>query len=116
MDDKLFEELASGIEEMKAVERGEASPARVTSITRTEVTRIRQSMNLSQPQFARMMGISVRTLQNWEQGHRKPTGPAKVLLSLMQARPYPSSQGSDSRVLRAAACMRSEPMPPRTKR
>ena len=87
MDEKLFKELVSGIKEMKAVVRGKMMPIRSTRLFPSEVTQIRQNMQLSQPKFARLMGISVRTLQNWEQGHRKPTGPARVLLRVAEKTP-----------------------------
>lgn len=48
---------------------------------------IRKKSNLSQSQFAQALGISVNTLKSWEQGQRKPSGSAKVLLSLLAKRP-----------------------------
>jgi putative transcriptional regulator len=48
---------------------------------------IRSSYQLSQEQFARLLGISVRTLQNWEQGRRRPLGPARVLLRVAARHP-----------------------------
>ncbi|WP_432481007.1 helix-turn-helix domain-containing protein [Moraxella sp. ZY200743] len=48
---------------------------------------IRQQNNLSQSQFARAIGISVNTLKSWEQGQRKPSGSARVLLDLLAKRP-----------------------------
>lgn len=87
MDEKLFSELIEGIEEMKAVEEGRQKPYRVSRMEPSEVTRIRQSMKLSQAKFATLMGISVRTLQNWEQGYRSPTGSAKVLLRIAKKNP-----------------------------
>jgi putative transcriptional regulator len=87
MDDTLFNELVEGILEMKAIEKGTLKPGRMTRMEPSEVTRTRQNMRLSQAQFARMMGISVRTLQNWEQGHRKPTGSAKILLRIARKHP-----------------------------
>ncbi len=87
MDDKLYNELIEGIQEMKAVEEGSQEPYRVTEIEPLEVTRIRQGMKLSQAKFAALMGISVRTLQNWEQGYRTPTGSAKVLLKIAKKNP-----------------------------
>ncbi|UCG74434.1 MAG: helix-turn-helix domain-containing protein [Chromatiales bacterium] len=52
-----------------------------------DVRAIREGMDLSQAQFAALMAVSVRTLQNWEQGHRSPTGAARTLLRVMQVRP-----------------------------
>ena len=48
---------------------------------------IREGIGLSQAEFADRLGISVRTLQNWEQGHRSPTGPALRLLKLAKRDP-----------------------------
>ena len=52
-----------------------------------DVRAIREGMDLSQAQFAALMAVSVRTLQNWEQGHRSPTGAARTLLRVMQVQP-----------------------------
>ena len=52
-----------------------------------DVRAIREGMDLSQTEFAALMAVSVRTLQNWEQGHRAPTGAARTLLRVMQVRP-----------------------------
>jgi putative transcriptional regulator len=51
------------------------------------VTRVRNRLGLSQNKFARLLGISENTLQNWEQGRRKPAGPAKVLLKVAARHP-----------------------------
>jgi putative transcriptional regulator len=51
------------------------------------VAAIRQEYGLSQDKFAALLGISVRTLQNWEQGRREPHGPAKVLLHVASKHP-----------------------------
>jgi len=51
------------------------------------VRMIRESYHLSQEQFAALLGISVKTLQNWEQGRRRPRGPARVLLRVAAAHP-----------------------------
>lgn len=50
-------------------------------------SRIRERLGLSQSQFARLLGVSVYTLQNWEQGARKPSGAARSLLELVAADP-----------------------------
>jgi putative transcriptional regulator len=52
-----------------------------------DVLAIRQSMDLSQSAFAAMLGVSPRTLQDWEQGRRKPSGPALSLLKVAELRP-----------------------------
>jgi DNA-binding transcriptional regulator YiaG len=48
---------------------------------------IGEGIDFSQSKFANLIGVNIRTLQNWEQYHRHPTGPAKVLLKLVQADP-----------------------------
>ena len=48
---------------------------------------IRENLGLSQSKFAKLLGISLSTLQNWEQGRRKPEGPAKVLLNIAAKHP-----------------------------
>ena len=52
-----------------------------------EVKAIRQRLELSQGEFAKLIQVNVRTLQNWEQGHRHPTGPAAALLKLVNGAP-----------------------------
>jgi len=52
-----------------------------------DVHAIRDSMDLSQSAFAAMLGVSLRTLQDWEQGRRKPSGPALSLLKVAAKRP-----------------------------
>lgn len=50
-------------------------------------TAARQAVGLSQVQFANLMGVSVRTLQQWEQGRRSPSGAAKTLLQVAKKHP-----------------------------
>jgi putative transcriptional regulator len=56
-------------------------------LERPNIVAIRQELHLSQSIFAAYMGISLRTLQEWEQGRRKPSGPATVLLRIAQKHP-----------------------------
>jgi putative transcriptional regulator len=51
------------------------------------VLTMRKAMGLSQRVFAKLVGVSVKTLQNWEQGRRQPSGPAAVLLTVLVADP-----------------------------
>jgi len=48
---------------------------------------VRETLHVSQNEFALMIGVSIRTLQNWEQGRRKPEGPAKALLRVASRNP-----------------------------
>jgi putative transcriptional regulator len=83
-----FKELLQGIRDAGAYLRGDKSV--VTRIDRIEpdsVAVVRAKLKLSQAEFARMLGISVNTLQNWEQGRRKPSGAARVLLKIAARHP-----------------------------
>jgi putative transcriptional regulator len=73
------------LKSVKQMRRGEA--ARVTRVKVPEATEARSRTGLSQEQFARLLGVSTRTLQDWEQGRREPTGAAKTLLRVAYEHP-----------------------------
>ncbi len=75
-------ELLASVLEMKAGKTG-----RIHRIPLSEVTQARAKSGLSQSQFAQVRGVSMRTLQEWEQGRRKPSGAARALLSIAAKRP-----------------------------
>ncbi len=87
MKDELFDELVESVREGGAILRGEVSPSRAFKVDGPNVKRIRSGYKLSQRDFAALLGISVRTLQNWEQGRRKPEGTARVLLQVADKHP-----------------------------
>jgi putative transcriptional regulator len=87
VNDELFKELTASIREGGAILRGEKKPSRAFKIEDPDVAAIRNDYGLSQEKFAALLGISVRTLQNWEQGRRHPQGPAKVLLRVASRHP-----------------------------
>ena len=88
MRKELFEELLESVKQAKAIEKGELKPARTFRINpKTDIVKVRGKLGLSQSQFAAVLGISADTLQNWEQGRRSPTGPAKVLLKIATRHP-----------------------------
>ncbi len=93
MKEEDFEELLQSIREMKEIMAGRLEPARVTTAeevrARLEANafEIRAELGMSQKRFAKLMGISVDTLQNWEQGRRTPDGPARVLLRVAEKHP-----------------------------
>jgi len=87
MDDKMFTELLGSVKEMDQIARGKKKPARTTHFPEPEIKAIREKTGLSQSNFALLIGVSKRTLENWEQGRRHPTGPAKVLLRLLNDDP-----------------------------
>ena len=104
--------IAEMLEVKNRIERGELTPARVWEVTRGKdgkvhrrqldpeqyrrrqraewentVAATRSKLRLSKTQFAELLGISVKTLHNWEQGRRKPTGAARVLLRVASRHP-----------------------------
>lgn len=87
MDDELFEDLLESVREGGAILREEREASRVFRTEEPDVVAIRTAYGLSQNQFAQLLGISVRTLQNWEQGRRSPRGPARVLLQVAAKHP-----------------------------
>jgi putative transcriptional regulator len=87
MKKKDFDNLVASIQEAGRIRRGEAEASRVTEIAPVDVKAIRRRLGKSQAEFARMIGVSVATLQNWEQGRRRPEGPARALLKVAAANP-----------------------------
>jgi len=75
--EELGNKLLQSVKEMKA---GKA--ARVTNVEPNEVAEARGKTGLTQMEFAEALNISPRTLQEWEQGRRKPSGPAKALIEI----------------------------------
>jgi putative transcriptional regulator len=77
----IGQEILDGI---RAIKRGEGKRY---EIEEPDVKAIREHVGLSQSAFAALLGVSVRTLQDWEQGRRKPTGPARSLLRIAEKHP-----------------------------
>jgi putative transcriptional regulator len=75
-------DLLASVRQMKS---GKA--ARMTAIEVSAATEARNRIGLSQAEFANMLGVSVRTLQDWEQGRRAPSGAAKMLLKIATQHP-----------------------------
>lgn len=73
-------EILEGLRQLKRGEHG-----RVTTVP--SVATIREGTGLSQPRFAALLGVSVRTLQEWEQGRRAPSGAARTLLLIAARNP-----------------------------
>ena len=87
MKKALFDELVESIKEAGRIHRGEAKPSRTFVFEPEDVRQIREKLHKSQSEFARMIGVSVATLQNWEQGRRQPEGPARALLVVASKAP-----------------------------
>jgi putative transcriptional regulator len=82
-----FEALKKSIRQAGRIRRGEAAPGRTTSFKPMDVKSIRAKLDQSQEEFATMIGGSVNTLRNWEQGRRTPDGPALALLRVAAFNP-----------------------------
>ena len=82
-----FDNLVESIGQAGKIRRGEAAPSRIVEFTPIDVRNVRQRLGKSQSEFARMIGVSVSTLQNWEQGRRRPEGPARALLQVASVNP-----------------------------
>jgi putative transcriptional regulator len=87
MSDETFAELMQSVKEGAKILRGELPPASEFVHTRTDVKAIREKVGLSQQEFANLLCISKRTLEGWEQGQRKLTGPVRALLTIFQNAP-----------------------------
>lgn len=72
------------LESVKQAKRGEG---RVIKVVLTAATEARMKVGVSQSAFAQLLGVSVRTLQEWEQGRREPSGAAKTLLRIAMRSP-----------------------------
>lgn len=78
MKKALFDDLVTSIKEAGRIHRGETKASRTFVFETEDVREIREKLHKSQSEFARMIGVSVATLQNWEQGRRQPEGPARA--------------------------------------
>ena len=86
---KAFDKIAAGLDDARAYLDGDRVGFAVhrVEVPDPDVVAIRTKTGLSQPAFARSIGIPLGTLKNWEQGRRRPEGPARVLLALIDKRP-----------------------------
>lgn len=87
MNENDFELLCESIRQAGEIRRGKRKPSRTFVIEDPNPKAIRERLGLSQSRFASIIGVSVRTLQNWEQGRREPEGPAKALLRVVDREP-----------------------------
>ena len=88
MDKQHFDQLVKGVREMKRHMNGKGvRGARTSEITEPDIRSIREIAKISQSQFAKLIGVSVRTLQNWEQHRTRPSGPARALLKIVASNP-----------------------------
>jgi putative transcriptional regulator len=88
MDDALFADLQASLDHLKRHARGEVVPGvQVHEVPEVEPRAVREALGVSQSEFARLLSVPPRTVQNWEQHRTRPTGPARALLRMIQADP-----------------------------
>ncbi|MPM66214.1 hypothetical protein SDC9_113121 [bioreactor metagenome] len=87
MDNSLFDELVHSLKEGGSIMRGEMRASRRIAAKTIDVRAVRERTGLSQSEFAHLIQVSVKTLQNWEQHRRAPTGPAAALLKIVDSEP-----------------------------
>lgn len=87
MRERDFQNLVRSVRQAGRIRRGRMKAARVFTFRPADVKSIRLKLGTSQAEFALMIGVSLATLQNWEQGRRMPGGPARALLKVAADNP-----------------------------
>lgn len=87
MDKKLFDQLHQSMKEAVAIAKGDMQPSSVFTVQPPDVKAVREKIGLSQAMLAAMIGVKVKTLQNWEQHRRNSTGAAAALLTIFDREP-----------------------------
>jgi putative transcriptional regulator len=87
MKKRDFDQLTESIREAGEIKRGTRKPSRVRVVEPEDIRMIRKKLKKTQGEFALMIGVSLSTLQNWEQGRRRPEGPAQALLRIAAKNP-----------------------------
>ena len=103
MKDDAFQELLTSVRQAGQIRRGTRKAARITTFQPTDVLAVRTKLGASQPEFALMIGVSVATLRNWEQGRRTPDGPALALLRVAARNPKAVIEAQHTERKRGAA-------------
>lgn len=87
MEKNLFAQLLESVNEADEIIRGKKKASRQFEVNADSVKEIRNATGLSQANFAKIIDVPITTIQNWEQGRRVPTGPARVLLGAIRRDP-----------------------------
>lgn len=92
-----FQQLVASVRQAGRIRRNRLKPGRTTVFRPTDVQAVRAKLGASQSEFALMIGVSVATLRNWEQGRRTPDGPALALLRVAARNPAAVAQALHGR-------------------
>ena len=103
MKDDAFQALLTSVRQAGQIRRGARRASRTTVFDPTDVQAVRAKLRVSQAEFALMIGVSVATLRNWEQGRRTPDGPALALLRVAARNPKAVVQALHTEPKRGAA-------------
>ena len=88
MDRQHFDQLVKGVRDMKRHMAGKrVRSVRTTELPAPDVRTIREAARISQSQFAKFISVNLRMLQNWEQRHTQPAGPARALRKIVASNP-----------------------------
>ena len=88
MDKQHLDQLVRGVREMKRhMAFKSVAGVRASRLSEPDVRAIREAAKISQAQFAKLIGVNLRTLQNWEQQRTRPTGAARALLKIVASDP-----------------------------
>jgi|GEM_PF-539529 len=90
MEKQIFEDLLQSVQEMDKIMRGEIPPSRVFVLEKNTIDArsTREKTGLSQSEFAKLLRVKIKTLQNWEERRSTPIGPAAALLQLVDKAPH----------------------------
>ncbi len=88
MDKEHFDQLVTAVCQMNRHMAGKVvRGAKITELSEPDVRTIREAAKISQSQFAKLIGVTLRTLQNWQQRRTRPTGPVRALLKIVASDP-----------------------------
>ena len=96
MKEDNFNILVKSIKQAGKIKNGQLKPVRTFEFNPMDIKSIRNKLHKSQSEFALMIGVSLATLQNWEQGRRKPDGPARALLKVASENPEAVSKALEA--------------------
>ena len=102
MKERAFRELVTSVRQAGRIRRGTVRASRVRVFRPADVRAVRAKLGQSQTEFALMIGVSVATLRNWEQGRRQPEGPALALLRIATRNPRAVAEALRGHTLGAA--------------
>lgn len=95
MERKLFGDLVQSVMQAKAISKGKAKASRRFRVDNTDVKAIRECIGLMQDEFAKLMRLGIKTLQNGEQQRRQPTGSTAALLKIVSTSPQLTLESFD---------------------